>query len=100
MKTAPVTFPTYDGGVTESGRPYFVMEMVEGLPITSRELYERLKEREVLVVPGNFFFYGLPDETWRHRDECLRVTFTMPEEVVRDGFRIIAEEVARAYAEG
>ena len=60
---------------------------------------ERLKAREVLVVPGNFFFFGIDDEDWRHRHECLRVTFTMPEETVRDGFRIIAEEVARAYRE-
>ena len=69
----------------------------EDLPISSRELYERLKARDVLVVPGNYFFFGIADDDWRHRHECLRVTFTMPEETVRDGFRIIAEEVAKAY---
>lgn len=68
------------------------------MPITARELYERLKARDVLVVPGHYFFFGLEDEDWRHRQECIRVTFTMPEEVVREGFRMIAEEVARAYA--
>lgn len=79
---------------------FFLWMWFEGLPITSRELYERLKRRNVLVVPGNYFFFGLDDQPWRHRDECLRVTFTMPEQVVRDGYRVIAEEVRRAYAEG
>ena len=50
------------------------------------------------AVPGSFFFFGVDDPDWRHRDECLRVSFTMPDEVVRDGFRIIADEVAKAYA--
>ncbi len=47
--------------------------------------------------PGNYFFFGLDDENWRHRDECLRVTFTMPDDVVREGYRVIAEEVSAAY---
>lgn len=70
------------------------------LPITAKELYERLKARDVLIVPGHYFFFGLEDEDWRHRQECIRVTFTMEEDVVREGFRIIAEEVARAYVDG
>ena len=77
----------------------FLWLWMEGLPITSRQLYERLKQRDVLVVPGNYFFFGIGDSDWRHRDECLRVTFTMPEEDVREGFRVIAEEVSRAYSE-
>ncbi|MFP6857231.1 MAG: valine--pyruvate transaminase [Roseibacillus sp.] len=77
----------------------FLWLWFDGLPITSRELYERLKARNVLVVPGNYFFYGLEDEEWEHRHECLRISFTMSEDVVREGFRVIAEEVKRAYAE-
>ncbi|TWT83279.1 Valine--pyruvate aminotransferase [Planctomycetes bacterium CA13] len=78
---------------------FFLWMWFKDLPITSFELYERLKQRDVLVVPGNYFFFGLDDSKWRHRDECIRVTFTMPEETVRDGYRIIAEEVSKAYAE-
>ena len=70
-----------------------------GLPITSKELYQRLKARDVLVVPGDYFFFGLEDDTWAHRHECLRVTYTMPEEVVREGLRLISEEVVRAWQE-
>lgn len=70
------------------------------LPITSGELYQRLKARGVLIVSGHYFFFGLADEDWRHRHECLRMTFTMEEGVVKDGIRIIGEEVRRAWAEG
>jgi valine--pyruvate aminotransferase len=72
-----------------------------GLPIPSSELYERLKRRGVLVISGHYFFFGLgEDESWRHRDECLRVTYTMDEATVRRGLKVIAEEVERAWAEG
>lgn len=70
------------------------------LPISSRELYERLKKRGVLIISGHYFFFGLADsENWRHQHECLRMTFTMPADVVRDGIRAIGEEVARAWLE-
>ena len=64
-----------------------------GLPITSQELYQRLKAREVLVIPGQHFFFGHDDPDWPHRHECIRVSYAMDEAVVRDGLRIIAEEV-------
>ncbi|MEO5914653.1 MAG: valine--pyruvate transaminase [Luteolibacter sp.] len=67
-----------------------------GLPITSQELYERLKKREVLIIPGHHFFFGHDDENWQHRHECIRVSYAMDEAVVRDGLKIIAEEVRRA----
>ncbi len=83
--------------VHRSEGAFFLWLWFEGLPITSREFYERLKQRDVLVVPGNYFFFGIDDEPWPHRNECLRVSFTMGEEVVREGFRIIGEEAAKAY---
>jgi valine--pyruvate aminotransferase len=78
---------------------FFLWMWFEGLPINSSQLYERLKHREVLVVPGNYFFFGIDDTDWRHRDECLRVSFAMSDQVVRDGLQVIAEEVAKAYRE-
>jgi valine--pyruvate aminotransferase len=69
-----------------------------GLSITSQELYDRLKQREVLVIPGHHFFFGHEDESWRHRHECIRVSYAMDEAVVRDGLGIIAEEVRRVGA--
>ena len=69
-----------------------------GLPITSAELYARLKSREVLVIPGHHFFFGDEDPAWTHRHECIRVSFAMDESIVSDGLTIIAEEVAKAFA--
>ena len=66
-----------------------------GLPITASQLYERLKQRGVLVVSGHYFFFGDDTPDWPHRHECLRVSYAMDEATVRDGLRIIAEEVRR-----
>ena len=62
------------------------------LRIPTRELYERLKARKVLIVPGEYFFFGLPED-WEHSRQCIRLNFAQPEATVREGLRIIAEEV-------
>jgi valine--pyruvate aminotransferase len=75
---------------------FFLWLWFKDLPITSQELYERLKQRRVLVVPGHHFFPGL-SEPWQHKHECIRMNFAMDPAVVREGIRIIGEEVRRAY---
>lgn len=76
----------------------FLWLWLEGLPITSQVLYERLKKRGVLVVPGHNFFIGLEDD-WPHRNECIRVSYARDEATVKRGVGIIAEEIRRAYEE-
>ena len=78
---------------------FFLWLWFRGLPISSVQLYERLKARGVLVVPGNYFFPGL-EEPWRHKNECIRVNYAREQDVVRRGIRVITEQVKRAYAEG
>ena len=75
---------------------FFLWLWFEGLPIGSQVLYERLKDRGVLVVPGHHCFFGLEDD-WPHRHECIRVSYVQEPEAVRRGIAIIAEEVGRAY---
>lgn len=75
----------------------FLWLWLPGLPISSEELYQRLKQRGVLVVPGHYFFPGLVED-WIHRHECLRVSYAMPDEMVRRGIGIIGEEVRKAFA--
>lgn len=60
------------------------------LPITTVELYNRLKERKVLVIPGKYFFYGL-DEDWDHREQCIRITYSQSSEVVEEGIKVIGK---------
>ncbi|SDO83070.1 valine--pyruvate transaminase [Desulforhopalus singaporensis] len=76
----------------------FLWLWFEGLPITSLELYQRLKEEGALVVSGHYFFPGLVEE-WPHKDQCLRVTYSQDDGDVQKGLRIIAETVRRVYAE-
>ena len=53
----------------------------------------------MLVVSGHYFFPGLQGDDWRHRHECLRVTYSQNDERVAEGLRIIADEVRRIWAE-
>lgn len=73
----------------------FLWLWLPGLKISSAELYRRLKAKNLLVVSGHYFFYGLRDESWRHQHECLRLTYSQPEAVVREGIKILADEVRR-----
>jgi valine--pyruvate aminotransferase len=75
----------------------FLWLWFKDLPITSKQFYERLKKRGVLVVPGEHFFFGLDDPDWAHSRECLRVSFAMADEDVRAGLEIIAGEALKAY---
>eukprot|EP00112_Aurelia_sp_Birch-Aquarium-sp1_P009909 Seg21448.1 transcript_id=Seg21448.1/GoldUCD/mRNA.D3Y31 product="Valine-pyruvate aminotransferase" protein_id=Seg21448.1/GoldUCD/D3Y31 len=76
----------------------FLWLWFKDLPVSSKELYEKLKERGVLVVSGDYFFFGLEEE-WQHTQECIRVTYTMEEEKVRSGIEIIAEVISDLYSD-
>ncbi len=78
---------------------FFLWLWFEGLPISTMVLYERLKVRGVLVVPGEHFFPGL-EEDWQHRHECLRVTYCQAPERVEQGAKILGDEVRRLYTDG
>ncbi len=69
------------------------------LPVSAQTLYERLKARQVLVIPGHYFFPGLEDP-WPHMHECLRISYAQAPEQVEQGLRIIGEEVRRAFQDG
>ncbi|GAA3959388.1 valine--pyruvate transaminase [Allohahella marinimesophila] len=62
------------------------------LSVSAHELYERLKIKGVLVVPGHYFFPGLA-EPWTHAEQCLRLTYSQDDEATARGIAIIAEEV-------
>lgn len=71
---------------------FFLWLWFPGLPISSKELYERLKKRGVLVVSGHYFFYGL-DKNWPHAHECLRLSYAQDQVKFREAVAIIADEV-------
>lgn len=78
----------------------FLWLWFKDLPIGSQVLYERLKERGVIIVPGHYFFPGLEEEEWQHKDECIRMNYTAEPAKLRAGIKIIAQEIKRAWQEG
>ncbi|ELB2199517.1 TPA: valine--pyruvate transaminase [Vibrio parahaemolyticus] len=77
----------------------FLWLWFDELPITTMELYQRLKARGVLIVPGEYFFIGQKDE-WDHAHQCLRMNYVQDDEMMQKGIAIIAEEVKKAYQQG
>ena len=77
----------------------FLWLWFKDLPITTETLYQRLKQRGVLMVPGNYFFPGLEHE-WPHTHQCMRMNYVPDPAVIERGVAILAEEVERAHAEG
>ncbi|MGH8119677.1 MAG: aminotransferase class I/II-fold pyridoxal phosphate-dependent enzyme, partial [Gammaproteobacteria bacterium] len=76
----------------------FLWLWLPGFPVSAEDLYQRLKRRGVLVIAGHHFFPGLTGD-WRHKQECIRITYSMPEDVVERGIRTIADEIKSIYAE-
>ncbi len=77
---------------------FFLWLWLRNLPITNVELYQRLKKRGVLIVPGHYFFPGLKEQ-WQHKNECIRINYAQDKETVAKGLQIIADEVKRAYGD-
>ncbi len=77
---------------------FFLWLWFSKLPITTRALYERLKARGVLIVPGEYFFYGLDHDLdergpWPHASQCVRMTFSQSHETIAAGVAIMADEL-------
>ncbi|SFO41015.1 valine-pyruvate aminotransferase apoenzyme [Candidatus Pantoea varia] len=66
------------------------------LPITTELLYQRLKARGVLMVPGHFFFPGL-EQAWPHTHQCMRMNYVPDAENIERAVQILAEEVEIAW---
>lgn len=92
MKELPLKIHVPEGAI-------FLWLWFEDLPITSMELYERLKKRGVLIVSGHYFFLGLNEE-WPHSQQCIRLNYAQDRAVLEQGIEILTEEVQRAYQEG
>ena len=75
---------------------FFLWFWFPNLPITTKKLYQRLKKRNVLIVPGEYFFYGIKGP-WNHSKECIRITFSQPESVIKEGIEILADEVRKVH---
>jgi valine--pyruvate aminotransferase len=77
---------------------FFLWLWFQDLPITTEILYQRLKQRGVLMVPGHYFFPGLEPD-WPHAHQCMRMNYVPAADKLEQGIAILAEEVERAHRE-
>lgn len=75
----------------------FLWAWFRDLPGTTTELYDRLKERDTIVVPGRYFSFAGHDG-WEHADRCIRINYAMDDDDVQRGIEIIGDEVARMWS--
>lgn len=84
-----------DWRLHEQQGAFFSWLWFPSLQITTQELYQRLKQRQVLIVPGEYFFYGLQSPV-SYAHQCIRINHAQPERILRPALEIIAQEVRRA----
>ncbi len=75
---------------------FFLWLWLPELPITATKLYQRLKAEGVIVVPGEYFFYGL-DEPWAHASQCLRISYTQPPDRVARGMELLGKVIREVH---
>jgi valine--pyruvate aminotransferase len=74
----------------------FLWLWFEGLGIPTTELYQRLKSRGLLVVPGKYFFPGQSTAT-EHAESCLRMNYVQSEDELARGIEILARELRNCW---
>ena len=75
----------------------FLWLWLEGLGIDTSELYQRLKRKGLLVVPGKYFFPGQGDEAGEHAESCVRMNYVQSEQELAKGIDILARELKRCW---
>lgn len=101
-KKAAAAFHRYFAGTNYSLHlsegSIFQWILMNDLKIPTKEFYTELKKQGIIVVPGEYFFFGddidgglPPLENHPHYDKCLRINYAGPEDEVEQGIRLIAE---------
>jgi valine--pyruvate aminotransferase len=89
--------PNENFRIHKSEGALFLWLWFKGLPISSNELYKKLKEKGLIVVSGHYFFPGLEEE-WQHSHECIRLNYAQEDHVVEQGVSILAETINDLYS--
>lgn len=75
----------------------FLWVWFKDLPITTVELYERLKAKGTLIIPSEHFFVGVDTENFKHAHECIRLSIAQDDDTLRKGIATIGEVVRSVY---
>ena len=77
---------------------FFMWIWFQQLPMAATELYQLLKKRGVIIIPGGHFQPGSPGAEPQHCNQCIRLSYsTSSESEIREGIAVLAEEVRRLY---
>ncbi len=74
----------------------FLWLWFEGLGVTTSELYQRLKQKGLLVVPGKYFFPGQLTVS-DHAESCVRMNYVQSEQELAKGIEILANELRACW---
>jgi len=74
----------------------FLWLWFENLGITTSELYQRLKRKGLLIVPGKYFFPGQSAAT-QHAESCIRMNYVQSEDELARGIDILAKELRACW---
>jgi valine--pyruvate aminotransferase len=74
----------------------FLWLWFEGLSISTSELYEKLKQQGLLVIPGKYFFPG-QDTVSEHAESCIRMNYVQSEADLRKGIEILARTLKQYW---
>ena len=75
----------------------FLWVWFKDLPITTVELYERLKAKGTLIIPSEHFFVGVNTENFKHAHECIRLSIAQDDNTLKKGIATIGEVVREVY---
>ncbi len=53
---------------------FFMWLWFKDMKISGEELYTRLKEEDVYIIPGHNFFIGIEND-WAHKHQCIRINY-------------------------
>lgn len=89
----PTDLPWY---LHRSEGAIFAWLWLQDLPISDWDLYQKLKQVGVIVVPGHSFFPGL-QEAWDHQHQCLRISLTASDAEIQTAMKRLAKVVSQTY---
>lgn len=75
----------------------FLWVWFKDLPITTVELYERLKAKGTLIIPSEHFFVGVDTKDFKHAHECIRLSIAQDDDTLKKGIATIGEVVRAVY---
>lgn len=75
----------------------FLWIWFKDLPISSEELYRKLKEQGTLIIPSPHFFVGLDTADYPHAHECIRLSIAQDEQTLKQGIATIGRVVRELY---